>query len=132
MQAQGTLVVRLFTSAAQIPLQGATVTVTKRLPDGKTKLLAVRVTNFDGFTDPVSIDTPPMMESQRYQAGLVPYSVVDIRVERTGFDRVIVENAQVFANTQTRQEVALIPTPEEPGAFDRTETFLVPPQNDLS
>ena len=73
-----------------------------------------------------------MTESQRYQAGLVPYSVVDIRVERTGFDRVIVENAQVFANTQTRQEVALIPTPEEPGAFDRTETFLVPPQNDLS
>lgn len=132
MQAQGTLVVRLFTSAAQIPLQGATVTVTKRLPDGKTKLLAVRVTNFDGFTDPVSIDTPPMTESQSYQAGLVPYSVVDIRVERTGFDRVIVENAQVFANTQTRQEVALIPTPEEPGAFDRTETFLVPPQNDLS
>ena len=132
MQAQGTLVVRLFTSAAQIPLQGATVTVTKRLPDGETKLLAVRITNFDGFTDPVSIDTPPMIESQSYQAGLIPYSVVDIRVERAGFDRVIIENAQVFPDTQTRQEVALIPTPENPGAFDRTETFLVPPQNNLS
>ena len=132
MQAQGTLVVRLFTSAAQIPLQGATVTVTKRLPDGERKLLAVRITNFDGFTDPVSIDTPPMAESQSYQAGLVPYSVVDIRVERTGFDRVIIENAQVFPDTQTRQEVSLIPTPENPGAFDRTETFLVPPQNNLS
>ena len=132
MQAQGTIVVRLFTSAAQIPLQGATVTITKRLPGGGTKLLAVRVTNFDGFTDPVSIDTPPMAESQSYQAGLVPYAVVDIRVERTGFDRVIIENAQVFPDTQTRQEVALIPTPENPGAFDRTETFLVPPQDNLS
>lgn len=132
MQAQGTVVVRLFTSAAQIPLQGATVTITKRLPGGGTKLLAVRVTNFDGFTDPVSIDTPPMAESQSYQAGLVPYAVVDIRVERTGFDRVIIENAQVFPGTQTRQEVALIPTPENPGAFDRTETFLVPPQDNLS
>ncbi len=132
MQAQGTVVVRLFTSAAQIPLQGATVTITKRLPGGERKLLAVRVTNFDGFTDPVSIDTPPMAESQSYQAGLVPYSVVDIRVERTGFDRVIIENAQVFPDTQTRQEVALIPTPENPGAFDRTETFLVPPQDNLS
>lgn len=132
MQAQGTVVVRLFTSAAQIPLQGATVTITKRLPGGGTKLLAVRVTNFDGFTDPVSIDTPPMAESQSYQAGLVPYAVVDIRVERTGFDRVIIENAQVFPDTQTRQEVALIPTPENPGAFDRTETFLVPPQDNLS
>ena len=132
MQAQGTVVVRLFTSAAQIPLQGATVTITKRLPGGGTKLLAVRVTNFDGFTDPVSIDPPPMAESQSYQAGLVPYAVVDIRVERTGFDRVIIENAQVFPDTQTRQEVALIPTPENPGAFDRTETFLVPPQDNLS
>lgn len=132
MQAQGTVVVRLFTSAAQIPLQGATVTITKRLPGGGTKLLAVRVTNFDGFTDPVSIDTPPIAESQSYQAGLVPYAVVDIRVERTGFDRVIIENAQVFPDTQTRQEVALIPTPENPGAFDRTETFLVPPQDNLS
>ena len=132
MQAQGTVVVRLFTSAAQIPLQGATVTITKRLPGGERKLLAVRVTNFDGFTDPVSIDTPPMAESQSYQAGLVPYAVVDIRVERTGFDRVIIENAQVFPGTQTRQEVALIPTPENPGAFDRTETFLVPPQDNLS
>lgn len=132
MQAQGTVVVRLFTSAAQIPLQGATVTITKRLPGGERKLLAVRVTNFDGFTDPVSIDTPPMAESQSYQAGLVPYAVVDIRVERTGFDRVIIENAQVFPDTQTRQEVALIPTPENPGAFDRTETFLVPPQDNLS
>ena len=80
----------------------------------------------------MSIDTPPMAESQSYQAGLVPYAVVDIRVERTGFDRVIIENAQVFPDTQTRQEVALIPTPENPGAFDRTETFLVPPQNNLS
>ena len=132
MQAQGTVVVRLFTSAAQIPLQGATVTITKRLQGGERKLLAVRVTNFDGFTDPVSIDTPPMAESQSYQAGLVPYAVVDIRVERTGFDRVIIENAQVFPDTQTRQEVALIPTPENPGAFDRTETFLVPPQDNLS
>ena len=132
MASQGTLVVRLFTSAAQIPLQGATVTITKRLPGSKTQLLAVRVTNFDGFTDPVSIDTPPMAESQSYQAGLVPYAVVDIRVERTGFDRVIIENAQVFPDTQTRQEVALIPTPENPGAFDRTETFLVPPQDNLS
>ena len=131
MAAQGTLVVRLFTSAAQIPLQGATVTVTKRLSNGERKLLAVRVTNFDGFTDPISIDTPPMAESRSYQAGLVPYSVVDIRVERTGFDRVIVEDAQVFPGTQTRQEIALIPTPENPGAFDRTETFVVPPQNNL-
>ena len=49
MDSQGTVVVRLSTSSALIPLQGATVTITKTRPDGTQELLAVRVTNFDGL-----------------------------------------------------------------------------------
>ena len=124
MDTQGTVVVRLSTSSARIPLQGATVTITKRLPDGNAQLLAVRVT-----TDPVAIETPPMAESRSYQNTSVPYTVIDIRAEHSGFDRVIVQNAQVFPDTETRQELSLIPTPELPSSFDRTETFVVPPQN---
>ena len=128
MDAQGTVVVRLFTSSAMLPLQGATVTITRQEPGG-TRLLAVRVTNFDGLTDPVSIETPPMAESQSYQNTTVPYSVVDISVQRGGFDRIIVRNAQVFAGTETRQELSLIPTPNLPDSFDRTKTYIVPPQS---
>ena len=129
MDSQGTVVVRLSTSSALIPLQGVTVTITKTRPDGTKELLAVRVTNFDGLTDPVMVETPPMAESQSYQNTSIPYAVVDIRVERTGFDRVLVKNAQVFSNTETRQELSLIPTPDLPSSFDRTETFVVPPQS---
>ena len=131
MDSQGTVVVRLSTSSALIPLQGATVTITKLRPDGTQQLLAVRVTNFDGLTDPVTVETPPMAESQSYQNTSVPYAVVDISAQRVGFDRVLVKNAQVFPNTETRQELSLIPTPDLPSSFDRTETFVVPPQ-DLS
>ena len=60
MDSQGTVVVRLSTSSALIPLQGATVTITKTRPDGTQELLAVRVTNFDGLTAPVMVETPPM------------------------------------------------------------------------
>ena len=123
MDSQGTVVVRLSTSSALIPLQGATVTITKTRPDGTQELLAVRVTNFDGLT------APPMAESRSYQNTSIPYAAVDIRVERTGFDRVLVKNAQVFPNTETRQELSLIPTPDLPSSFDRTETFVVPPQS---
>ena len=129
MDSQGTVVVRLSTSSALIPLQGATVTITKLRPNGTQELLAVRVTNFAGLTDPVTVETPPMAESQSYQNTSIPYAVVDIRVERTGFDRVLVKNAQVFSNTETRQELSLIPTPDLPSSFDRTETFVVPPQS---
>ena len=131
MDSQGTVVVRLSTSSALIPLQGATVTITKLRPDGTQELLAVRVTNFDGLTDPVTVETPPMAESQSYQNTSVPYAVVDISAQRVGFDRILVKNAQVFPNTETRQELSLIPTPDLPSSFDRTETFVVPPQ-DLS
>lgn len=131
MDSQGTVVVRLSTSSALIPLQGATVTITKLRPNGTQELLAVRVTNFDGLTDPVTVETPPMAESRSYQNTSVPYAVVDIRIERVGFDRILVKNAQVFPNTETRQELSLIPTPDLPSSFDRTETFVVPPQ-DLS
>ena len=75
------------------------------------------------------IETPPMAESRSYQNTSIPYAAVDIRVERTGFDRVLVKNAQVFPNTETRQELSLIPTPDLPSSFDRTETFVVPPQS---
>ena len=131
MNSKGTVVVRLSTSSALSPLQGATVTITKLRPDGTQELLAVRVTNFDGLTDPVTVETPPMAESQSYQNTSVPYAVVDISAQRVGFDRVLVKNAQVFPNTETRQELSLIPTPDLPSSFDRTETFVVPPQ-DLS
>ena len=120
-----------MTSTAQIPVQGAAITITQTLPDGTQQLLAVRVTNFDGLTDPVTVETPPMAESQSYQNTSVPYAVVDISAQRVGFDRVLVKNAQVFPNTETRQELSLIPTPDLPSSFDRTETFVVPPQ-DLS
>ncbi len=129
MDSQGTVVVRLSTSSALIPLQGATVTITKTRPDGTQELLAVRVTNFDGLTDSVMVETPPMAESRSYQNTSVPYAVVDISAQRTGFDRVLVKNAQVFPNTETRQELSLIPTPDLPSSFDRTETFVVPPQS---
>ena len=128
MDSQGTVVVRLSTSSALIPLQGATVTITKTRPDGTQELLAVRVTNFDGLTAPVMVETPPTSH-KIYQNTSIPYAAVDIRVERTGFDRVLVKNAQVFPNTETRQELSLIPTPDLPSSFDRTETFVVPPQS---
>ena len=70
-----------------------------------------------------------MQDSQSYQPQLTPYSTVDIRIEREGFDRIVVENAQVFPDTETRQELTMIPTPNLPSSFDRTETFVIPPQN---
>ena len=128
MSSQGSLVAHVYTSDAQIPLQGSTVTVTKTEADGKLRLLAVRITNFDGFTTPVVIDTPDFSESQTYTENGKPYTTVDLRIEHIRYDRVIVKNVQVFPDTQSLQEQMLVPTPDLPDSYNRTETIVIPEQ----
>lgn len=63
MQEYGTVTAQIVTSAAQIPIPGATLTITQELPDGRQELLAVRMTNYDGFTEPFDVPTPPASDS---------------------------------------------------------------------
>ena len=58
MAAHGTVTVYVYTSDAQIPLEGAAVTITRRLPDGAQELLGLRLTNFDGYTASTSRRLP--------------------------------------------------------------------------
>lgn len=129
MAAQGTIVVRVFTSRAMLPIQGATVTMHRRLSSGASELLAVRLTNYDGLTAPVFVEAPEENGALLNENGQKPYSVVDLTVEYLGYDRIVVENAQIFAGIRTIQDFMLIPTPMLPEQYDRTETFVVPDQN---
>lgn len=93
MQEYGTVTAQIVTSAAQIPIPGATLTITRELPDGRQELLAVRMTNYDGFTEPFDVPTPPASDSQTRQTAEMPYALVDLRGERAGYDRVFIHNA---------------------------------------
>ena len=128
MQEYGTVTAQIVTSAAQIPIPGATLTITQELPDGRQELLAVRMTNYDGFTEPFDVPTPPASDSQTRQTAEVPYALVDLRTERTGFGRVLVRGAQVFSGVQTLQQLVLIPTPTLPDSYAQTQEFDIPSQ----
>ena len=52
MQEYGSIIAQVVTSAAQIPVAGATLTSSRKLPDGGQELLAVRMSDYDGFTEP--------------------------------------------------------------------------------
>ena len=128
MQEYGTVTAQIVTSAAQIPIPGATLTITQELPDGRQELLAVRMTNYDGFTEPFDVPTPPASDSQTRQTAEVPYALVDLRTERTGYGRVLVRGAQVFSGVQTLQQLVLIPTPTLPDSYAQTQEFDIPSQ----
>lgn len=128
MQEYGSIIAQIVTSAAQIPVAGATLTISRKLPDGGQELLAVRMSDYDGFTEPFELPTPPASDSQTRQTAEVPYALVDLRTERTGYGRVLVRGAQVFSGVQTLQQLVLIPMPTLPENYAETQEFDIPAQ----
>ena len=126
MQEYGSIIAQIVTSAAQIPVAGATLTISRELPDGGQELLAVRMSDYDGFTEPFEL--PTASDSQTRQTAEVRYALVDLRTERTGYGRVLVRGAQVFSGVQTLQQLVLIPTPTLPENYAETQEFDIPAQ----
>lgn len=124
MSSQGTLLARVYTSNAMLPVKGAAVTVTRRGRTQKPELLALRLTNVDGVTEAISIPTPDQRGVTPQETGQ-PFTLVDIAVHQTGYDRILVEDVPVFSGVQTVQELMLVPTPRLPQQYDRTETVVV-------
>ena len=128
MQEYGSIIAQIVTSAAQIPVAGATLTISRELPGGGQELLAVRMSDYDGFTEPFDVPTPPASDSQTRQTAETPYALVDLRGERAGYDRVFIHNAQVFPGIQTLQQIVLIPAPTLPDSYAQTQEFDIPSQ----
>ncbi len=57
LASQGTVIARVYTSDAFLPLANVPVTFTQLQPDGSRKLLAVRLTNSSGMTAPLPVET---------------------------------------------------------------------------
>ena len=128
LSAHGTIVARVYTSNAMLPIAGAAVAFTRRNAAGRSELLAFRITNYDGYTEPVTVDTPEQNGTTLASSGRNPYAQVTLAVDQPGYDRVIVTGAQVFTGTQTLQELMLLPTPSLPETYSRTERIDIPAQ----
>ncbi len=126
MASNGFLRVRVYTSGAQIPVEDATVSVTQPADRGSA-LLATRITDESGLIPLLSIPAPEREESQQSGTPL-PFDFVDIIVDHPNFERVLVENAQVFAGVISEQNIALIPIEERPQVWNLTEVFRITPQ----
>ena len=128
MEAFGSLICRVYTSRAQLPVAGATVAFTQQGEQGRHNLLAVRVTDENGRAAPVRISTPNAAASE--SPGTVhPFAVCDIWAESPGYELLVVENVQVFPNTETLQDLELIPLPEHTPALLPEHPVNIPPQN---
>ena len=124
----GRLMVRVFTSRAQIPIPGATVVVTHRLADGMRELLGVRTTDSSGNTQPIEIDSPDLFESQSPEGTNPGYSVCDVWAEHPGFSMLVVEDVQIFPGVETFQPMELSPLAEGENSLSEVDVQETPPQ----
>lgn len=132
MQATGTLSVRVYTSQAQIPLEGATVVVAAPGTEGRWKLLSVQCTDSSGKIKNVSIDTPALGESTS-PGGLpgdgAPCALCSVWAEQPGYAMLQVENVQVFPGVETVQNMELIPLPQGLCSLQQRDQRDIPAQS---
>ena len=112
MSDTGTLVVRVFTSQAQLPIEDATVIVTRRDPEGRLELLNLQVTDSSGLIQPIELQTPPPGDSTApLPDGSTeqPCALCSVWAEHPGYAMLQVEGVQVFPGVQTLQKMRLLP-----------------------
>ena len=112
MTSTGKLRVRVYTSQAELPLEGATVVVTQQNRDGKYRLLSVQATDSSGLIEPVEIPTPALGESTHPGSSVPPYAVCDVWAEHPGYAMLLVEGVQIFQGVETLQSMELEPLNE--------------------
>lgn len=126
MPENGILQVRVFTSAAQLPVEGVTVAVTQTAASGMS-LLATRITDESGRISPIDVPAPARSESLSPGFGK-PFSAVNIWADHPDYERILVENVQIFAGITTLQDLELIPLSELPEVYNLTEVFDISAQ----
>lgn len=131
MSSTGQIIVRTYMSQMTIPITNAQVFVYRMGKENQTELVALRMTDVNGETEAIIIDTPDESESQSIdetQSG-EPFSVVNIFIEAPGFESVLIHDAQVFSNNVTLQNAEMVPLAQpQIRENDRVEDVFVTPQ----
>lgn len=126
MAETGYLTVRTYASRAQLPIEGAVVTLTEPTEQGP-RLIASRITDENGQIPVIAVPTPNKSES--LSPGIAkPFAAVELTVDHPDYDRVLIENLQIFADIVTQQNIALLPRSDLPEAYNLTEVVDITAQ----
>ena len=121
----GTLIVRVFTSRGELPIQDASISVVQHGDQG-SDLLALQTSGRSGTSAPIIINSPALENSESPNQP-TPYALCDIWVERAGYHLLVVRGVQIFPGIISYQNLPLIPqTPVDGMTVD---TVTITPQD---
>ena len=115
MAEQGGLKVQCFVNDSYIPIDKIRATLTPsegQVGDSKTIDLT---TNSSGESQIISLEAPPFEYSQQ-PIGKIPYSLYDLRIEREGFQSLVVNGNQIFPTQIAIQQCFLIESSRKIGS----------------
>ncbi len=129
MAQTGTLVVRVSTSTAQLPVADATVVVYDLGEDGRRNVHSIQITDSSGGTAPIQLDAPDYDLSQSPGSPL-PFASYGMLVEHPDYYVAFFEQLQIFSGVETVQNVSLspLPQPNNPENDDSAPPVIVTPQ----
>ena len=115
MAEQGGLKVQCFVNDSYIPIDKIRATLTPsegQVGDSKTIDLT---TNSSGESQIISLEAPPFEYSQQ-PIGKIPYSLYDLRIEREGFQGLVINGIQIFPRQTAIQQCFLIESSRKIGS----------------
>ncbi len=123
----GFIKVQTVTSRAEIPVSGATVTISTVRPGQGRILLSVQRTDESGMTELVTIPTPDLANSLTPDQ---PQGWTDVQVgaSHPNFDGIVIRDVQIFPGVTTLQELILVPRGGMPMDLGETEDITLPSQ----
>lgn len=127
MPQTGSLIVRAFTSQAQLPVSGATVIISSRDEDGRRNVLSIQTTDSSGVTRPIQLAAPDLSLSES-PGGAAPFSDYALVVEHPDYYLATFEKLQVFPGVETVQNVPLVPLPQPSNGDNTVNPVVVTPQ----
>lgn len=125
MASTGYIIVRAYTSTAQLPLKDVAVVITAE--DGTA--LSMGLTDRSGLIPPLAIPVPDKSESQTPNPDEIPYITVNLRARLDRYEEIEAAGIQIFADTTTSQDLEMIPLSELPNQWDSSVSYSTPPQN---
>lgn len=103
----GALRIGVISSLGQIPIQGATVSISYTgEPD---RVLEELTTDISGLTQTVELPTPPIEYSMNPESEIQPYAEYNILVTAPGYEPVSVSGSELLAETTSLQPIRMNP-----------------------
>ena len=103
----GRLRVQCFNGESYIPVDNFNISIEPSKSETIKNITRKLSTNSLGLTETIDLSAPSFAYSQE-PTNNMPYSLYDITVERSGFETVVIKEAQIFPNETAYQRVNLV------------------------